>query len=546
MKPLIQPSRPFLAKKPDLLLAFVLVCVCVLVSALAISRLHESNRQSLQRLFDGNFERIADGVHERVSLYEYGLLGARGSYVSNAVLPYTLSTYRRYAASRNIDKEFPGARGFGLIFNVAAEDVSRFEQDMSEEYGEQKLVKNLNDPRGTYFVIRYIEPYARNVQAVGLNIASEPSRLKAAIESVKTGKATITAPITVVQATDQVSAAFLLLLPIQRHHLRSDTPAPQFGDLGQTLGWSYAVLVFGEIVKNLDFEASQLAVRISDVTDPAAPVFFSSGQWQTEGAEFAGSKRLAVFGRTWQMDAQLLPGATAHAPYDLSLAILMAALFSGLVVALSLYIWRAKRRAFNERLYELALAQGIIEGSPIGQLLVDAQGKIAKINRRVTELFGYQVDELIGQAIERLVPARHAVKHMGYRKSYDGQKRQMAQGRLVTGLHRAGHEFPVEVSLTRLEVGQQGYVLVSVLDVSERTRFLNQLQQSESKWRELANCLPQLTWTMNEEMRIDFLNERWGSLPKESGIRHMEEHFYSAIVPEDLTMVRSAVAKASV
>ncbi|HEX4843472.1 MAG TPA: CHASE domain-containing protein, partial [Limnobacter sp.] len=533
-------------RKPDMLLVLLLVGLCLVLSTLAIARLQDSNRQNLQKLFDDSFERISHGVKERVALYEYGLLGARGSFVSNTRSTYTLDIYRRYAATRNIDREFPGARGFGLIFNVQADDVPAFEQSMSAEYGEPKKIRNLGDPGNRYFVIRYVEPYARNMQAVGLNVASEPKRLRAALDSVRTGQATITAPITVVQAAEEVSAAFLLMLPIQRHHLQSDHSLNHPPDLRQTIGWSYAVLVFSDIVKELDFEASQLAIRISDVTEPAAPMFFSTGDWLDQGIAHQGSKRLEVFGRTWQIDAQLTPGAAATAPYNLWFAAVLAVVLSFMAIALSIYILRTKNRVVSERLHELELTQGIIEGSSIGQLLVDERGVIAKINNRVSELFGYTQEDLLGQPVEKLVPQRYAAKHVNFRKGYDRQSRHMASGRVVSGLHQAGHEFPIEVTLTWLEVGQEGFVLVSVVDVSERMNFVNQLQASERKWSELANSLPQLTWTMTDEMRVDFLNERWGNLSADSSIRVLEERFYGAIAVEDLPAVRAAVAKASV
>ncbi|HEX4919032.1 MAG TPA: CHASE domain-containing protein [Limnobacter sp.] len=534
------------ARKPDVMLVLLLVGLCLLLSTLAIFRLQDSNRESLNNLFEESFERISHGVHERVGLYEYGLLGARGSYVSNGSSKYTLQVYRRYAATRNIDREFPGARGFGLIFNVPQEDLSAFTDSMSAEYGEPKSIRNLEKDPDRYFVIRYVEPYDRNVPAVGLNIASEPKRLKAALDSVKTGRATITAPITVVQATDQVAAAFLLMLPIQRQHVQHPMTATSVGELDQTIGWSYAVLVFSEIVKDIDFKNSQLAVKISDVTGSDTHTFFTAGEWLDEEIEHAGSKRIEVFGRIWQIDAQLMPSATSRAPYNLWLAAILAVLLSCMAVTLTLYILRAKNRAVSERLHELELTQGIIEGSSIGQLLVDERGRIAKINSRVSELFGYPKDELVGELIEKLVPARHATKHTSFRKSYDRQNRNMANGRVVSGLHRLGHEFPIEVTLTWLEVGQEGFVLVSVVDVSERVRFVNKLQASERKWSELANCLPQLTLTMNEEMRVDFLNERWGTSATLNDVRAMEERFYGAVHPEDLQAVRAAVANASI
>src|SRR5439155_25631839 len=47
-----------------------------------------------------------------------------------------------------------------------------------------------------------------------------------------------------------------------------------------------------------------------------------------------------------------------------------------------------------------------VESSPNGMLMIDRHGTIVLVNREIERLFGYARDELIGQAIEMLVPER--------------------------------------------------------------------------------------------------------------------------------------------
>ena len=49
---------------------------------------------------------------------------------------------------------------------------------------------------------------------------------------------------------------------------------------------------------------------------------------------------------------------------------------------------------------QLAIAGELIEASPVAQLLVDSDGRIARVNRRVKELFGYEDKDLLGQKVE--------------------------------------------------------------------------------------------------------------------------------------------------
>ena len=53
-----------------------------------------------------------------------------------------------------------------------------------------------------------------------------------------------------------------------------------------------------------------------------------------------------------------------------------------------------------------ATLQTLVESLPVAIVAVDGSGTILYANRKLTELFGYVPDELIGQSLEMLVPQR--------------------------------------------------------------------------------------------------------------------------------------------
>jgi len=65
---------------------------------------------------------------------------------------------------------------------------------------------------GDRYVIQYIDPVAPNIGAIGLDGASEANRRDAANIAMRTGTATLTAPITLVQNPDPTQRAFLLIM----------------------------------------------------------------------------------------------------------------------------------------------------------------------------------------------------------------------------------------------------------------------------------------------------------------------------------------------
>ena len=63
------------------------------------------------------------------------------------------------------------------------------------------------------------------------------------------------------------------------------------------------------------------------------------------------------------------------------------------------------RRLREERAAE-ARFRGLLEAAPDAMVIVDTKGRISLVNARTEEVFGYRRDELLGQSIEILIPAR--------------------------------------------------------------------------------------------------------------------------------------------
>ena len=127
----------------------------------------------------------------------------------------------------------------------------------------------------------------------------------------------------------------------------------------------------------------------------------------------------------------------------------------------------------------------VVEASPAGVLLVDAEGKILLVNAQIEKWFGYLRSELTGQVVEFLVPDSIRPSHKALRVQYFGSPdvRQLGSGRDLHARRKDGTEFPCDISLHPLPSEQGMQVMVHIVDITERRRVEEERRQLESNRR---------------------------------------------------------------
>jgi two-component system, LuxR family, sensor kinase FixL len=97
--------------------------------------------------------------------------------------------------------------------------------------------------------------------------------------------------------------------------------------------------------------------------------------------------------------------------------------------------------------------RAILNAASDAIISIDRNGMIDSINPATEEMFGYAREELIGQNVRMLMPSPYAEEHDAYIARYlqTGEARIIGSGRELTGRHKDGHTFPIDLSISEID-----------------------------------------------------------------------------------------------
>ncbi len=159
----------------------------------------------------------------------------------------------------------------------------------------------------------------------------------------------------------------------------------------------------------------------------------------------------------------------------------------------------ANRELENEIAQRMRLAEqykALLEAAPDATISVDQEGKIVLVNMQTERVLGYGRDELIGHDVEILLPNYLRDRHIQHRREYlrDPTPRAMGTDLELVALCKDGHELPVEISLSPVQASENGAVIASIRDITQRREIAIALQESKEHFRRLLESTNAIPW----------------------------------------------------
>ncbi|MBX9914493.1 MAG: CHASE domain-containing protein [Pseudomonadaceae bacterium] len=436
------------------------------IMVLVFIRASHAEEQQLRERFHQQSKLITTAVKNRFELYSRSVQ----------------SVERLFAASQQVSREdfeafvgdlpslYPGVRALGWNLMVSHPQRASYEAAMQAQgfAGFQITERNSSGNfiragvRDYYAPVTYIVPLATNTRALGYDIASELLRQQAMQRARDSGTLAMTAPITLVQDTQQ-EPGVLLFYPVYRHPA---TPTDAANRAQELDGYATAVVRINELLEAAvsDYSRADFQLQLHDITD-AEPVQVygnNSTDLPTYAQPLVWQESWTLGGRTLQLSVAPSLDFLQHNQSRQSWAqlvggLLLCSLLGGFLLSMT---GRAEqvRRLVKQRTLELS---AILENAAEAILIFDQQGQLERANPAANSLFGYPGEQLLRQPLENLLPALQGDTQAALEKLLGTDVQ-------VQGRHADTHPLQLEISLSRFALPGRELYICLLRDIAAR------------------------------------------------------------------------------
>ena len=132
---------------------------------------------------------------------------------------------------------------------------------------------------------------------------------------------------------------------------------------------------------------------------------------------------------------------------------------------------------------EEARLAAVIESAMDAVVTVDEKQRITLFNPAAERMFGCSASEAMGRPLDQFMPERFRSAHASHIHAF-GQtnttRRKMGEMGAIYGLRANGEEFPIEASISQVQMGEQRMYSVILRDITERKLAEEELRQQAS------------------------------------------------------------------
>lgn len=166
-------------------------------------------------------------------------------------------------------------------------------------------------------------------------------------------------------------------------------------------------------------------------------------------------------------------------------------------------ITERKQAELSMQLGQARLA-GLVESAMDAIVSVDGAHNIVLFNPAAERMFLYKAEEMVGQPLNRLLPAGVRATHSMHLHSFatSGTSSRTMGGVLqVKGCRSNGEEFPVEASISQVKVGKDTIFTTILRDVTERAKAQQALLKANAELSRSNADLEQFAYAASHDLQ---------------------------------------------
>lgn len=121
-------------------------------------------------------------------------------------------------------------------------------------------------------------------------------------------------------------------------------------------------------------------------------------------------------------------------------------------------------------------------------ITIGTDGIIESANREALKMFGYTDHKFVGEHVSKLLPVSEIDQLERYLKTYQkrGIHAVLGRRREMQGRRRDGSEFPIELSISEVQLGDKKVLSGVVRDITQRQAYQNELRARNAEARLLS------------------------------------------------------------
>jgi PAS domain S-box-containing protein len=461
---------------------------------------------ALEQRFSLAVDGIELNVKERMQAYEMVLRGLSGVFAGSDDV--SVEEWQRATDQLQVQDRYPGIQALAWGRFLTRGQISAYARRTAAEHREAPI--SPPGSRDEYLIIDYINPLDwRNRRVLGYDMLTEGARRQAIELARDNGEAVLTAPLRLRQETgENRQSGVLLFMPVYRAGVpTANVEERRAALLGMVLG----AFRLEDLMRGiLNGRSTHYQIGLLDVTDQGMlPLLALPGS--ESASRFQQNRRLSLYGRDWQLFVTSTPEYESSLTDNSPLITLLGGLAVALLLALLVgnYLYSRERELLRNQQQSLHLREReerfrmVIEASPNAILLVNRQGLLVMVNQQTEQMFGHPRSELIGHAVEKLLPEALRSAHVDLRQAFQAapEPRRMGSNRELFGQHSDGRLIPLEVGLSPLRIGGEWWVQAVIIDISERKAAEERLREQAEQLALANRYKSEFLANMSHELR---------------------------------------------